>query len=304
MGVEMHIHVLIPSYKRPNELLRLLRAIEQLDLKPRKVTVADNDAERAEAKAVCQSLAPEFAFPLRCILVHERGISAARNALFNEAANEADCDFAALIDDDEIPDTAWLKELIQVQASTDADIVGGAVAPIFDGSPPEHIAEHEILRSQPMKSGPIEMVVRTGNTLIRTNFIRDFAEQWFDPAFGLTGGEDFDFMLRAKLKGAKFAYSNESVIYHFITVDRTTSKWLLMRLFRIGGTELASNMKNRPPGWSSSLTLVRTFLGLGKGCLLFLVSTNKASRMKWKGRIAYHCGRLAAFCGRLHKAYA
>ena len=47
--------------------------------------VADNDREGQEGLKLCAALAPNYRWPLRAVMAHQRGIAQVRNTLFAEA---------------------------------------------------------------------------------------------------------------------------------------------------------------------------------------------------------------------------
>ena len=66
---------------------------------------------------------------MRYVQEPRRGISYARNTCLDHVARDAE--FFAMIDDDEVPELDWLEQLLCAQARAGADVVRGAVVPVF-----------------------------------------------------------------------------------------------------------------------------------------------------------------------------
>jgi len=84
--------------------------------------VADNDAGGTAAD-VCGSIPKRW--PVKYVIEPRRGISHTRN----RAIGEATAVEHSVHDDDEIPEPAWLDELLWTQGQTGADVVAGPVLP-------------------------------------------------------------------------------------------------------------------------------------------------------------------------------
>ncbi|MEM4736662.1 MAG: hypothetical protein QXD41_02205, partial [Nitrososphaeria archaeon] len=106
--------------------------------------------------------------------------------------------------------------------------------------------------------------------LFKSKLVKD-NNLWFDPDYGLTGGEDADFFNRLKSKGAKFFNCREAVSYEFIGKDRTSAGFFLKRFIRGGQTHTRSLIKygNRS---KIILTSVKSVIKLSFGTILILPS--------------------------------
>jgi GT2 family glycosyltransferase len=111
------ISVLICTYRRPNDLLRCLSALEQQTLPPAEVivTVRDNDAETFAAL----SSRDNSRLPLRILVIFKAGVIAARNA----ALDVCKSDFMVMADDDTAAHPDWLERIYALFAANPS--VGG-----------------------------------------------------------------------------------------------------------------------------------------------------------------------------------
>src|ERR1700744_3007693 len=126
--------IAIPTFRRPQSLMRLLSALEKLDTRANvTVIVADNDAEKREGLDACARL-NAYRWPLDVFIAEKRGIANVRNALV-ERARTHKCDFIAMLDDDEWPDAGWLEAFLRTQAETGADALHGSILRAFEIAP-------------------------------------------------------------------------------------------------------------------------------------------------------------------------
>lgn len=287
----------IPTYKRPKMLARMLDAVAKLqtahDLR---VLVADNDAETHAGFDLANSLSP-YCWPLAAVIADKRGIAQARNTLI-EHALRTDADFIAMLDDDEWPDPHWLDAFLAAARQTGADVLQGSILfgmqTVGDG--------HSDIR-QP--SGPARMLQGAGNLLIRRAVLDGMDAPWFDPAFGLTGGEDRDFFLRLSRAGKRFAWSDEARAYGDVPDTRTNSGWLLARAYSIGNSDMRVMLKHRPGAVVLAIELAKILAALllsPPAAVILAASPNRKARaLQTLFRAA---GKLSALFGRCYNEYA
>ena len=134
---EPYVTVCACTYRRPEGLRALLggwRATLRAGPRPRfDVVIVDNEGS-TEAAAICARPGPTTGLAVRYVQ--------SPAAAFHMRATPAsirwrrDAEFFAMIDDDEVPEPDWLEQLLRAQARADADVVRGAVVPVFpDGAP-------------------------------------------------------------------------------------------------------------------------------------------------------------------------
>jgi hypothetical protein len=124
----------------------------------------------------------------------------------------------------------------------------------------------------------------------------------FDPAFGLTGGEDTDLFARLIDAGATFLWCDEAKVYEHVPRARQRLSWLFVRHVRGGlGHTLIENRRrswlHRVRGLAKALAGLVLFAGMVPFDLL-RGPTFAARRLL---RIATQCGHvLGAFNIRHH----
>ncbi|TFG90620.1 MAG: glycosyltransferase family 2 protein [Syntrophobacterales bacterium] len=230
------ITVCICTYKRPEMLKKLLQRLgtQRTDgLFSFSAVVVDNDRDEsgAEVAHCAQRTAP---FSIEYLIEPEQSISLARN----RAVKSAQGDLIAFIDDDEFPDDAWLLRLYQTMTASRSDGVLGPIKPHFDNSPPHWLVKSGILERKSFQTGePINNPTdtRTGNVLIDKSLFND-ENGYFDPRYGTTGGGDVDFFNRMMLKGRRFVFCNEAVVFETVPIERQKRSYYTKRAFTRGMT--------------------------------------------------------------------
>jgi glycosyltransferase involved in cell wall biosynthesis len=227
----LRVAICIPTFKRTKLLPELFSSVCKLTFQkvpaPEiQLIVADNDA-CGTAADVCGSIPNRW--PVKYVIEPRRGISHTRNRAIGEAT---EVDFIAFIDDDEIPEPAWLDELLWTQGQTGADVVAGPVVPSFTADVPEWIKIGKVFDRPGHASGHALDFCATNNVLIRRAVFDRIPA--FDERFGLTGGEDTHFFLRVHRAGFKIVWSVDAVVHETVSRNRANLGWLLRRAYRSG----------------------------------------------------------------------
>jgi glycosyltransferase involved in cell wall biosynthesis len=298
------VTVAIPSFKRPRSLARLLEALTNLQTDAHvRVLVADNDADKHEGHDFCRSL-ENYRWPLTSIIVPERGIAPARNALVQAALADGATGFVAMIDDDEWPAPGWLAEFLRVQAATGADCLQGSI--LFARAAGDAWAEgSDGLSDIRRPTGPIALLQGAGNLFMTRACLESMAAPWFDPAFALSGGEDREFFVRLQSAGKRFAWADQALAYGEVPAIRASLSWVLRRAFSVGNSDMRVLLKHRP----GAGTLLREtakiagalLLSPPAAAILFLVPNRRTAALRKFCRAA---GKLAAILGAHYNEYS
>ena len=229
----MLVTICVLTYQRPEGLQRLIHGLNQLTFSriPQPeihVAVVDNDKAGA-ASEFCEQAKPGFKWALTCVVESQRGISYARNRAI--AAASPSSDFIVFIDDDEIPDPAWLEELLIVQSTHNADVVHGRVIPHFQDDVPAWVIKGKFFEQHRYATGHALEAAYTNNVLVRATLLNQ-QEKAFDERFALTGGEDSYFFRTLHHQGHSLIWADDAVVYESIPPSRTTMQWILLRAYR------------------------------------------------------------------------
>ena len=227
----MRVAVCVCTCERLELLRELLRGIAGLRFhkvqEPEiKVVVVDN-GERTSAKETCGSVT--MPWPTRYVVEFRRGITYARNRAIAEAGV---VDFIAFIDDDEVPDSQWLDELLWTQSEFTADVVSGPVFPKYGSEIPDWVKRGRFFEPSICATGASRNTCACNNVLIATHVLKRVPR--FDDAFALSGGEDTNFFLQVKKSGYRIVCSQEAVVFENVPRKRANVFWILRREFQTG----------------------------------------------------------------------
>lgn len=291
--------IAIPTFKRPKSLARLLDAIARLETDVSvSVLVADNDALAHQGFDLCARLAPTYRWPLKAVIEEARGIAQVRNRLVAEAL-EGDAPFVAMIDDDEWPEENWIEELLRAGRAFKADIVQGSVLFLASEAGPKPVPD---IRHA---TGPVAMPQGAGNLLIRRDILEAMTAPWFDPAFALTGGEDFDFFVRLKKAGCRFAWSDEARVMGDVPILRNEFGWMMRRAYSNGNSDMRVLLKHQtglaPIARESLKILGALLLSLPLALILGFSPNHRRAPLT---RLCRAAGKLTALAGARYNEYA
>jgi GT2 family glycosyltransferase len=238
--------VAVPTFRRPLGLERLLKALASLETsRDVHVLVADNDAVSHQGADLCLRMtAGKYRWKLDAFIVAERGIAQVRNALVARALMDPETQFVAMLDDDEWPEPQWLESLLRTQHDTGADAVRGNVLRDFEVTPRLWSQDWDGIAPITHTIGEEAMFEGIGNVLFRRNCFEAVTQPYFDPQFGLTGGEDRDFLLRLRAVGTRFSWAEGANAHEFVPASRVALGWSLSRAYRTGNTDMRLTLKH------------------------------------------------------------
>ncbi len=258
------------------------------------VFVADNGAEPADT--VVAGLGSEALTPVYR-RVAEPGVTPARNAAMALAV-DAGFDYLAFLDDDEVPEPAWLEELVKTALAERCDIVCGPVEPVFGGPPPAWALAGRFF----CKSGE---TLCSSNLLLRAGALPADRRNWFYPEFGTTGGGDREFLKRLVDGGARSAVAPRALVREHVPVARLALGYMFRRGLRDGMTDVQILKRRRPTLWRvwlGSAAIAARKLGYALNHLLWsaLRPERLASAVADAGHV---CGIVLRLFGRRVRLY-
>lgn len=299
--------VVIPTFRRPSSLDKLLASLAALETQRHiGIVVADNDALNHKGADLCARLSARgYRWPLKSFVVADRGLAHVRNALVSAALSDPQTRFVAMLDDDEWVEPHWLDALLDVQESAGADVVRGAVLRSYEAEPPKWALHWEGIApilSDSDDDGPIE---GTGNVLVARRSVEALQPPYFDPQFGLTGGEDRDFFLRLYAGDNRFARAREAIVHEFVPAERLRLKWSLMRAYRTGNSDLRMALKYERSAVSIVRELSKILAALVSVPVLALVfSLTPSHRLDGIQKLFRAAGKIGALFGHRYYEYA
>jgi glycosyltransferase involved in cell wall biosynthesis len=282
------VTVCICTYRRPEQLRRLLSALSKQDTRGRfsySIVVADNDRGES-ARSVVRESAATASVPVMYRVEPDQNIARARNCALEGAAG----DYVAFIDDDEFPASDWLARMIEACEAFRAGGVLGPVRPFFDETPPAWLVRSRLCERPEYPTGTALhwRQTRTGNALVRRTIL-DGIPVPFRPEFG-SGGEDQDFFRRLMECGHRFVWCNEAPVYETVPRERRRRRYFLKRALLRGQNERL--LLNAPSVMKSLVALPVYCVRLPVTCLI-----GQHALMDCSVRLLDHVGRLCAAMG-------
>ncbi len=299
------ISVCIATYRRPDRLDALLSDLSRQQRLPSEVIVVDNDAAGSARAVVERRLGSDPPFPIRYDIQPQKNIALTRNRTVELASGE----WLAFVDDDERAPDLWLARLAQAVAEYAADGVLGPVDPVVPEDAPRWIRRGRFYDFPRMKTGTLVPAnrLRFGNLLLRASSVKSM-QPVFDPAYGLTGGEDGDLLSRMTLAGARIVWCDEAIVHEPIEKARLTLKWLLRRALR-GGQDFARHSLSGRYGRRSAGS-VRLFgrallqLIVAAGLSILVLPLGRHHAAHWLTKASANVGKLSIFLGWHYREYA
>ena len=252
------IVVCVPTYRRPLQLVRLLEALaRQRGADPFDIVIGNNDDRPlSDHPELCRDDLPAH----RVIQVATRGVSAVRNALVADVlARCPQVRYIACLDDDQYPEEEWLAHLLGAGIAHDADLVGG---PVLRSVPAETFWSSGAADTSylPTASGPTPMLNEAGNLMLSAKFLRTLDRAPFSLDFGRTGGEDYEFFMFARSRGACIVWAPDARVHEPLPEDRLTFRSYVWRFYAIAAYQARADRIYRGVGYvlrSIAVTIVK-----------------------------------------------
>lgn len=252
------ISVCICTFKRPkmlaNALSRLLSQVSDPAF-TWEIIIVDNDAKRSAEKTV-KAFQSSTSQNILYDCEPERNIALARNrAIRNSKGN-----IIVFMDDDEYPVKDWLIHLYNALNLYKADGILGPVLPDLPPEAPQWLRKIDLFDRRRFKTGTrlTARYTRTGNVLLVRNSLPE-GEYCFDPAFGLTGGEDVDFFIRQIKRNRIYVWCDEAITYETVPKERWSIRFHLKKYFRLG-TINGERLRNN--GLAAVVTSLKYFVSI------------------------------------------
>jgi succinoglycan biosynthesis protein ExoM len=302
----VHLAVCICTCKRPQGLLRTLRALDALrfpsaapDLA---LVVIDNDAQ-GSARATVDGARTQLRWPVVYEVEPRQGIPFARNACLRVAFAHG-AQLVAFIDDDETPASSWLAELLQALEREQADVVTGPVVPMLPEPIPDWVQRGAFFTPSQHATGTRLDRAFTNNVLLRREVIERLPV-WFDERMALTGGSDTHLFQRLARAGASIVWCAEALVYDHVPASRVTPEWLIQRWYRVGTvtTFVRMDLQPKPKALLTTAAASARAGVVGTALCAAGVITGKHVRVKGARWLAYGAGLVAGLRGARYEEY-
>ncbi len=296
------VDICICTFRRPELLSATLASIASCDL-PKgvvvRVIVVDNDSV-GSARYVVHEFGGAVSWPVLYEIESRQNIAHARNACVRLAVAR----LVAFLDDDEIVDRGWLTALLNCMAEFGADAVFGPVLPVYPEGTPAWVRSSGIVDRRRYPTGTGVRTGATGNVLVKREVLIASPGP-FNPAFGLTGGEDADLFSRAAKKGYRLVWCDEAVVLENISLERATFRFVVLRAYRSGQSWARIFLSDASLGAMGIWLLKRVVLTLTASVLVVALLPLGVKPRVWSLRKLFlNLGQLSALAGGRIEEYA
>ncbi|SMC23041.1 succinoglycan biosynthesis protein ExoM [Andreprevotia lacus DSM 23236] len=291
LPIQHTVAILVCTYRRPAMLAALLDSLaeQQCPGIAASVYVIDNDGQQSAAEIVVSRQRNNY--PLQLTYLHEpqQNISLARN----RGLDHAQADYIAFIDDDEVAVPGWLQSLVETAQSGNADLVFGPVIPVYPANMPHWLISGGFYERPRHDSGTTMPLLeaRTGNVLIASRVLGTPPLR-FDPALGLSGGEDYVFFRELFARGCKAVWADEAEVREEVPQARADAGWLVKRSFRIGSVEASLSQRDGLRASARIVAKIAWVLGRSVPAMLLNPFRSRAERLSVRRRTAIGLGLL------------
>ena len=292
MSALIRLGIGIPTYQRPDTLAKLLAVLPERirEVPPTydvTVIIIDNSPE-ASARAEAERWSDGS---VRYVHEPRPGIAAARARALAEASDQR---LLAFIDDDEVPATRWLSELVDLWEKTGAAEVAGRVETRFPEATDPWVLASGLFERPLLVPGSRLAATATGNLLLDLDQVRALGVQ-FDTTLGMRGGEDTLFTRTLVARGGTIVACPSSVAHDELEPSRATRAFALERARHHGATQADVDRRLARGMMGRIVSRVRSTVKAGAWLL-------RRSRPNSAGRGARHRRGSSTRCARVGRA--
>lgn len=236
----------------PERLIETLGSIAMLR-PPEKMTL---DVLIADASANGNATSLLAAHPFKnlemtCLQVESGSVSIARNTLLNACQR----DWLIFVDDCETVPPDWLQKLFACQKQFQADVVLGAVCPVYPDTTPTWIKAANPLFENWGPRGKRLYRGHARNTLLDMKFIRALGLRFENPP-GLSNGDDVVFFGHAAERGARIFATDDAAVQEHIPEQTFSIAYILDRTNSSGQAYGIMRLSRHPdPLWHAVFAL-------------------------------------------------
>lgn len=287
------ITIVIPTFKRPKDLTRLLNSIHA-DLGQRDDTaiiVADNDVAETARKAV-ETFAAETGRSVDYRVAPEPGVSNARNVGMSGVHSR----YVLFLDDDMEVVPPYLEPILKTSRDLGTALTfAPAIAALPAGTEMlERWLSPLFSRVVEGDTRVIEETLGTGGCLVDLKGV-SLPSPIFDPALNEVGGEDDAFFAHIIAQGGTVGWCANTKAWEHVPPHRATPSYLWRRHFAFGQTPTREAADRGLRGWPEigKWTLIGGAQTLIHGPLYLLHRLLKRpSRIGHFGRLAQGLGKI------------
>lgn len=285
----------IPTFRRPQELARLLEVLGEQVPPDVPVVVVDNDPELSARQVTLAAAAGDL--EVHYLTEPSPGVALVRTRLLAEAVKLRRNLF--FLDDDQVPSLNWFTSMVDAQARRPEAILAGPVNYVLPADAPSWTRSGHFRRPEHDNDTLLD-ATGFGNCVLPLSALSAPGLGRVDADFAQSGGEDTEYMWRARRAGVEIRWVAGATVEEVVPTERVTKAALRAKYVRNGETlaRLSLREKSRPVVLCGGLLRVLaglTSLAIATGARR---GTYRAMAMTCSG-----WGWLRAGLGRVSRAY-
>jgi glycosyltransferase involved in cell wall biosynthesis len=229
----------------------LAKQIEEFGCRDLEVLIVDNNSDDDTA-SVGERLCLRWPWA-RYLFEGKQGLSHARN----HGCLAASGAYVCYLDDDALPGTNYVRNVMAVVADHSPDIAGGPVFPFYTSKKPFWFQDELEIRRHTRTTGFVDCPVSGGNFIIRRDLLLNLG--LFSSDYGMVGtrlrlGEERDLIERYRLSTAperrRIYYSQNCFIFHHVPAEKMKIAYFVRRAFESGRLRASIEKVRRENGTS------------------------------------------------------
>ncbi|MCA9197034.1 MAG: glycosyltransferase family 2 protein [Planctomycetales bacterium] len=263
----LDVTIVIGTFNRADMLKDGLLSLDKLNRTgdiTYEVIVVDNDSTDHTSQMV-KDTQSEVGYPLRLFVETQKGVASARNLGIKEAQGE----WVAFFDDDQLADENWLVELLAMAQEKQCEAVGGDVKLLMLEPTDRQLDKtcRRLLGEMYGLTEPCEfnrvLVPGTNNLMIRKSVFERIGI--FDTEL-VDGGEDADLYRRMREGGVVTWFAPKAIIHHMIPPYRMEDQYMMWTSLRQGNHVAYREYKD----WGFFLLPVMTAARVARAAVKFV----------------------------------
>lgn len=302
----MRISICLLTYKRPEQLAKLLQSIHQQSWAPApqdmEIIIVDTSLGNA-ASEVVESYRERLPFEIRYdTCSNRRSTPSGRNRCVKLSRHE----LILFIDDDQYLEPDTLKKLKEFWMRMPAEVSGVklSVKYVLPPGPAWLSAASYFNPSRPMDEERIPgSHMSTNGVLVKKSIFQELNTR-FDESLGYSGGSDNVLFHEAEERGANFVSCSSIQIVEQTGPDRATIRYILRSSFRKGATFALLMARNKPFAHKVKYMIVSGIYLIG--AMVLTVTALPFGRTRLLDRSATLCrqiGKIYAMSGGVYEIY-
>lgn len=245
---ELKLTIAIPTYNRSKMLTLVTDALSRQSVSVDKFCLmVVNNASTDDTQLTAECLSKKFPF-FKYVFEKKAGLSNARNAALCNCKTQ----WIAFLDDDALPETKYVEEILMAIEKNSYDVIAGGIKPWkLHPLPAWFLDEYESFPADPYRPAGLlldDEYAYGGNMALRLEKVLEVGE--FNTDFGVRGkvvpfGEDTELQMRIRKAGGRLYLLPSATVAHCAVPSKyTIAKQWQIRFLAGKSTQIFSELRS------------------------------------------------------------